>query len=67
MCKTYEETPDHVFWQCQRFTKGRKNLAKGLLRRWNMLPLKVVLIVNNMNPTEVYVLRAFIIAIKVMM
>jgi hypothetical protein len=55
VCKTHEEIPDHVFWQCQRFTKERKNLAKGLLKRWNMLPLKVDMVVNNVNPTEVYV------------
>jgi hypothetical protein len=30
-----------LFWQCQRFTKERKNFTKGLLKRWHTLPLKV--------------------------
>jgi hypothetical protein len=56
--------PDHVFWQCQRFTKGRKNLTKGLLKRWNMLLLKVNMILTSTDPSDVYVLEAFINAIK---
>jgi hypothetical protein len=65
-CQTYEETPDHVFWQCQRFTKEGKNLAKGLLKGWSMLPLKVDMILTSMNPGDAYVLGAIIIAIKIM-
>jgi hypothetical protein len=28
-CETSEENPDHIFWQCQSFTKERKNLTKN--------------------------------------
>jgi hypothetical protein len=52
-CQTAAETPDHVFWQCQRFTKERKNLTKGLLKRWNMLPLEVNKILVSMDPSDV--------------
>jgi hypothetical protein len=66
-CGTSEETPDHVSWQCQRFTKEKKNLTKGLLNRWNTLPLKVDMILTSTYPSDVYVLGAFINAIKIRM
>jgi hypothetical protein len=66
-CDTSEETPDHVFWQCQRFTKERKGLIKGLLKTWNRLPLKVDMILASMDPSHVYVLGAFVNAIKIRM
>jgi hypothetical protein len=66
-CETSEETPDHIFWQCQRFTKERKNLTNGLLKRWNMLPLKVYMILTGMDPSDVCILGAFINAIKISM
>jgi hypothetical protein len=66
-CKTSEEIPDNIFWQCQRFTKERKNRTKGLLKRWNTLPLKVEMILTSMDSSDVYVLRAFINAVKIRM
>jgi hypothetical protein len=66
-CKIYEETPDHDFWQCRRFTKERKNLTKGFLKRWKMPPLQVDMILTNMDPSDIYVLGAFIMAIKIRM
>jgi hypothetical protein len=66
-CGTSEETPDNVFWQCQRFTKERKNLTKGLLKRWNTLPLKVDMILTRMDPSDVYELGAFVNTIKIRM
>jgi hypothetical protein len=64
-CGASEETPDHVFWQCQRFTRERKNLTKGLLERWNTLPLKMDMILIDMDPSDVNILRAFINAAKI--
>jgi hypothetical protein len=66
-CETSEETPDHVFRQCQKFTKERKNLTTRLLTRWNTLPLKADMILISMDPKDVYVLGAFIKAIKIRM
>jgi hypothetical protein len=66
-CGTSEETPDHVFWQCQRFTKERKNFAKGLLKIWHMLPLEVDMILIDMNPSDVNILGPFLNATKIKM
>jgi hypothetical protein len=66
-CKTSEETPDHVFWQCQKFTKERQNFTKGLLKGCNRLPLKVDMILTSMDPSDVYILRLFTNAIKIRM
>jgi hypothetical protein len=65
--QTSEETPDHAFWQCQKFTKERMNLIKGLLKGWNMLPLEVDMILTSMDPSDAYVFGAFINAIKIKM
>jgi hypothetical protein len=64
-CGTSEETPDHVFWQYQRFTQERKNLTKGLLERWNALPQKMDVILIDMDPSDVNILGAFINAAKI--
>jgi hypothetical protein len=50
-CGASEETPDHVFWQCPRFARERKNLTKGLLESWNALPLKMDVILIDTNPS----------------
>jgi hypothetical protein len=63
-CGTSEETQDHVFWQCQRFTKERKNLTKELLERGNTLRLKMDMILIDMDPSDVNILAAFINAAK---
>jgi hypothetical protein len=47
--------------------KKGKILARGLLKRWNMLPLRVDMILTSMNPRDIYVLRAFINAMKIRM
>jgi hypothetical protein len=60
-----EETGDHAFWQCQSFTKERKNLTKGLLKRWHTFPLKVNMILSSMDPSDVNILGAFINAAKI--
>jgi hypothetical protein len=65
--KHLKNPPNHVFWQCQRFTKGMKNLTKGLLESWNTLPLKVDMILSSKDPSDVYIIGAFIIAIKIRM
>jgi hypothetical protein len=36
-----------------------------LLKRWNTLPLKVDMILTSMDPSDVYILGAFINAIKI--
>jgi hypothetical protein len=64
-CGASEETPDHVFWQCQRFTKERKNLTKGLLESWNALPLKMDVILIDTNPSDVKIRAAFSNAAKI--
>jgi hypothetical protein len=56
-CRISEEIQD-IFWQCQRFTKERKDLTKGLLKRWNTLLL---------DPSDVYALGAVISGIKIKM
>jgi hypothetical protein len=66
-CGASEETPGNVFWQCQRFTKQRKNLTKRLLERWNTLPLKMGKIPIDMDPSDVNKLGAFINAAKIRM
>lgn len=66
-CETFGETPDHVFWQCQWFTKERKNITRGLLKRWNILPLKVDMILTSMDPSDVCILGASINASKIRM
>jgi hypothetical protein len=66
-CGTSEETPDHIFWQCQRFTREGKNFTKGMLKRWNTLPLKVDMILTSMDRSDVYILGAFINEIKIRM
>jgi hypothetical protein len=58
-CGASEETPDHVLWQCQRFTRERKNLTKGLLESWNALPLKMDVILIDTDPSYVKILAAF--------
>jgi hypothetical protein len=64
-CETSEETPNHVFWQCQKFTKERKNLTEVLIKRYNRLPLKVDMILTSMDSSDVYVLRAFVTTLKI--
>jgi hypothetical protein len=44
---------------------SQKNFTKGLLKRWNMLPLEVDMILTSMDPKDIYVLGAFINAIKI--
>jgi hypothetical protein len=64
-CESSEETPEHIFWQCQRSTKKRKKPTKGLLKRWDTLLLNGDMILASTDPSEVYVLGAFLIGIKV--
>jgi hypothetical protein len=66
-CGASEETPDHVFWQCQRFTRERKNLTKGLLESCNALSLKMDVILIDTNPSDVNILAAFSNAAKIRM
>jgi hypothetical protein len=66
-CETSEETPDHVFWQRQRFTNERKNLTKGLVKRWKTLSLRVDIILSSKDQNFAYVLVTFISAIKIRM
>jgi hypothetical protein len=66
-CELSEETPDHVFWQCYRFTNERKNLTKGLLKKLVHASLKVDMILTSMDPSVVYIPGAFINAIKIRM
>jgi hypothetical protein len=47
------------------FTRERKNLTKGLLERWNTLPLKINVILIDMDPSDVNILGAFINAAKI--
>jgi hypothetical protein len=64
-CGASEETPDHVLWQCPRFTRERKNLTKGLLESWNALPLKMDVILIDTDPSDVNILGAFSNAAKI--
>jgi hypothetical protein len=43
----------------------RKNLTKGVLERWNALPLKMDMILIDMDPSDVNILGAFINAAKI--
>jgi hypothetical protein len=47
------------------FTKERKNFATGLLKIWNTLPMKVDMILIDMDPSDVNILGAFINAAKI--
>jgi hypothetical protein len=64
-CGASEETPDHVFWQCPRFTRERRNVTKGLLERWNALPLKMDVILIDTDPSDVNILATFSNAAKI--
>jgi hypothetical protein len=49
----------------KRFTRERKNLTKGLLERWNMLPLKMDMILIDTDPSDVNILATFSNAAKI--
>jgi hypothetical protein len=49
----------------KRFTRERKNLTKGLLERWNTLPLKMDMILTDMDPSDINILAAFSNAAKI--
>jgi hypothetical protein len=44
--------------------KRKEDLTKGLLERWNTLPLKMDMILIDMDPSDVNILGAFINAAK---
>jgi hypothetical protein len=47
--------------------KRKEEPYQRMLERWNTLPLEVDMILTSMDPSDVYVLRAFINAIKIRM
>ena len=49
MCKCNEsqDTPDHIFWQCRRFNRERRELVESLSRLKIFPPYSIALVIGT--------------------
>lgn len=60
-----EETPNHVFWKCSRFSVQRNLLYKDLIKSRGFLPHSVEYLLATIDYDIIYALEKFINNIKI--